>query len=58
MTDTSGNEPTHGVGMSPDRRAAFEAEIGRVQLKSGRAANERRFLAAGLVAIAALIHQQ
>ena len=51
MTDTTGNEPTQGVGMRADRRAAFEAEIGRIQLKTGRAANERRFLAAGLAAM-------
>jgi len=37
--------------MAADRRAAFEAEISRVQLKAGRAANERRFLAAGLAAM-------
>ncbi len=51
MTDTTGHEPTQGVGMTEDRRAAFEAEISRIQLKTGRAANERRFLAAGLAAM-------
>lgn len=51
MTDSTGNEPTPGVGMRADRRAAFEAEIGRVQLKTGRAANERRLLVAGMAAM-------
>ena len=51
MTETPGNEPAPGGAMAADRRAAFEAEISRVQLKAGRAANERRFLAAGLAAM-------
>lgn len=51
MTDTPADEPTHGAGMAADRRAAFEAEISRVQLKAGRAANERRFLVAGVAAM-------
>jgi cation transporter-like permease len=51
MTETPGNEPAAGGAMAADRRAAFEAEISRVQLKAGRAANERRFLAAGLAAM-------
>lgn len=51
MTETTGNEPSRGAGMPADRRSAFEAEISRVQLKTGRAANERRFLAAGLAAM-------
>ena len=51
MTDTPGHEPTQGAGMSADRRAAFEAEISRIQLKTGRAASERRFLVAGLAAM-------
>lgn len=51
MTDSRGSEPAQGVGMTADRRAAFEAEISRIQLKTGRAANERRFLAAGLAAM-------
>ncbi|NNE72518.1 MAG: hypothetical protein HKN26_02540 [Acidimicrobiales bacterium] len=51
MTDTPPEEPTQGIGMAADRRAAFEAEISRVQLKTGSAANERRFLAAGVAAM-------
>ena len=51
MTETPENETTEGAGMTAGRRAAFEAEISRVQLKTGRAANERRFLAAGLTAM-------
>lgn len=51
MTDTTGSEPTQGAGMTADRRAAFEAEISQLQLKTGRAASERRFLAAGLAAM-------
>jgi uncharacterized membrane protein YeaQ/YmgE (transglycosylase-associated protein family) len=37
--------------MTADRRTAFEAEISRIQLKAGRASNERRFLVAGLGAM-------
>jgi hypothetical protein len=51
MNDMTGAEPTPGVGMAADRRAAFEAELGRIQVKAGRAENERRFLAAGLGAM-------
>lgn len=53
MTDRTGNEPPQGAGMRADRRAEFEAELGRVQLKTGRAANERRLLAAGMAAMVA-----
>lgn len=51
MTENPADQPAQGIGMGADRRAAFEAEISRVQLKTGRAANERRFLAAGIAAM-------
>ncbi len=52
MTETPADQPAQSSGMGADRRAAFEAEIGRVQLKAGRAASERRFLAGGIAAMA------
>jgi hypothetical protein len=52
MPDNTGNADTHTGGMGADRRAAFEAEISRIQLKAGSAANERRFIRGGLAAMA------
>lgn len=57
MTDTPGHDPMPDTdpldtGMPADRRAAFEAEISRIQLKTGRTANERRLVTAGLAAMA------
>jgi hypothetical protein len=37
--------------MPPDRRAAFEAEIGRIQVKVGPEAAERRWIRVGLGAM-------
>lgn len=53
MSDTTGSAEPHTAGMAADRRAAFEAEISRIQLKAGRAANEQRFIAVGLAAMVA-----
>lgn len=48
MPDSTGTPSPRGAGMPAERRAAFEAEISRVQLKAGREATERRFIIAGL----------
>jgi uncharacterized membrane protein len=53
MPETPGAPPPQVGGMAADRRAAFEAEISRIQLKAGRAATERRLIAAGLAAMVA-----
>lgn len=52
MSDTTGNAEPH-TGMAADRRAAFEAEISRIQLKAGRPASEQRFIALGMAAMVA-----
>lgn len=51
MTDPAGSSPGREGGMPPDRRAAFEAEISRIQVKAGPEAAERRWIRAGLAAM-------
>ena len=53
MPDSTGTTQPRVGGMAADRRAAFEAEISRIQLKAGRAASEHRFIVAGVVAMVA-----
>lgn len=51
MPDTAGSAPRRDGGMPPDRRAAFEAEISRIQVKAGQEAAERRWIRVGVSAM-------